>query len=330
MRPIVDAHPRCWPLVSLFVLIVTAGLHAECQILEVRKIWDRAPHNAFTDLIRFNDEWLCVFREGASHVSPDGVLRVIVSKDGQTWSSAALLSSTNGDLRDAKITVTPSGELMLSGAIAFPRPSKVSHQSLAWFSRDGRSWSEPTTIGDTNFWLWRTTWHEGKGYSIGYATDSQKSVRLYRTEDGRHFQTLVPKLFQEGHPNETSIVFQPDGTALCLLRRDGQPSSGKLGRSKAPYTSWEWTDLGAKIGGPHLIHLPGNRLIGVVRLYDGKIRTSVVQIDPVTGRLTELIKLPSGGDTSYAGLAWHEQKLWISYYSSHEGKTSIYLAKVIP
>ena len=33
-------------------------------------------------------------------------------------------------------------------------------------------------------------------------------------------------------------------------------------------------------------------------------------------------------DTSYPGLVWHEGQLWVSYYSSHEGKTSIYLARV--
>src|SRR5580765_990485 len=85
---------------------------------EVHRIWDRAPHNAFTDLIRFKGEFLCVFREGQAHVSPDGALRVIHSRDGMTWTSAALLTSTNGDLRDAKITITPRGELMLSGASA--------------------------------------------------------------------------------------------------------------------------------------------------------------------------------------------------------------------
>ena len=42
----------------------------------------------------------------------------------------------------------------------------------------------------------------------------------------------------------------------------------------------------------------------------------------------QYLKLPSGGDTSYAGLVWHDGLLWVSYYSSHEGKTSIYLAKV--
>ena len=41
-------------------------------IVSVQKIWARAPHNAFTDLIRFNDRWFCVFREGQAHVSPDG------------------------------------------------------------------------------------------------------------------------------------------------------------------------------------------------------------------------------------------------------------------
>ncbi len=40
------------------------------------------------------------------------------------------------------------------------------------------------------------------------------------------------------------------------------------------------------------------------------------------------LKLPSGGDTSYAGLVLHNGLLWVSYYSSHEEKTAIYLAKV--
>ena len=40
------------------------------------------------------------------------------------------------------------------------------------------------------------------------------------------------------------------------------------------------------------------------------------------------LTFPSGGDTSYPGLVWHDGRLWMSYYSSHEAKTSIYLAKV--
>jgi len=58
------------------------------------------------------------------------------------------------------------------------------------------------------------------------------------------------------------------------------------------------------------------------------VRTSLLWIDPETAQMTGALELPSGGDTSYAGMVWHDDLLWIAYYSSHEGKTSIYLAKV--
>ena len=44
--------------------------------------------------------------------------------------------------------------------------------------------------------------------------------------------------------------------------------------------------------------------------------------------LRTLLTLPSGGDTSYPGLVWHGGTLWMSYYSSHEGKTSVYVAEI--
>ncbi len=325
----------CFVLVWTLSALIAAGAEfqftavVKAELVSVRKIWEHAPHNAFTDLIRYRNEWFCVFREGEAHVSPDGALRVIRSRDGVDWQSAALLVATNGDLRDAKITVAASGDLMLSGAVALRQPATATHRSLAWFSKDGREWSEPAVIGDDNQWLWRTTWHTGTAYSIGYQTaGTNKFARLYSSKDGRRFETLVPRLFEEGYPNETSIVFEPDGTALCLLRRDGNPSSGQLGRARSPYTKWEWKDLGVKIGGPHMFRLADGRLVAAVRLYDGQVRTSLAWVDARTGKLTEFLKLPSGGDSSYAGLVMHTGLLWVSYYSSHEGKTSIYLAKV--
>jgi hypothetical protein len=297
------------------------------KLVRVQKIWDQGAHNAFTDLTRFQGKWFCVFREGTGHVSPDGALRVITSTDGKTWESAALLTSPNSDLRDAKITVTPTGELMLSGAEALHDQSVKSHQSLAWFSKDGREWSQKHDIGDPNFWLWRVTWHKAMAYGIGYGCGGEKSIRLYSSKDGKTFDTLVERLFDVGYPNETSIVFDGD-TAYCLLRRDHKPDNGLLGESQPPYTQWNWKDLGQKIGGPHMIRLPDGRYVAAVRLYDGTVRTSLVWIDPREGKMEEFLRLPSGGDTSYAGLVWHENLLWVSYYSSHEGKTCIYLAQV--
>ncbi len=112
------------------------------ELVEARRIWDQAPHNAFTDLARFQNRWFCAFREGKTHLSPDGALRVITSPDGGKWESAALITSPDSDLRDAKITVTPDGRLMLCGAEVRLVGSKRTYQSLAWFSKDGRAWSE--------------------------------------------------------------------------------------------------------------------------------------------------------------------------------------------
>lgn len=300
----------------------------DAQLVDVQKIWDQAPHNAFTDLVRHQGKWFCVFREGKAHVSPDGALRVITSADGKEWKSAALIESETADLRDAKITVTPQGKLMLSGAAALHDRSQHTHQSLAWFSDDGRQWSQPTKIGDPDYWLWRATWQDGKAYSVGYGTRKEtRGIRLYRSDDGRDYDVLVKDLFAEGYPNETCLVFHKD-TCYCLLRRDGKPNTALLGVAQPPYTKWEWKDLGRRIGGPNMIRLPDGRWVAAVRLYDGGARTSLCWLDPQAGKLAEFLKLPSGGDTSYAGLVWHDDLLWVSYYSSHQGKTSIYLARV--
>lgn len=298
------------------------------RLVAARKVWNKAPHNAFTDLIYFRDQWFCVFREGQTHVSPDGIVRVIASSDGKNWNSSSLIEEPDSDLRDPKLSITPDGQLMLSAAVVgFAPEPKL--QSSAWFSSDGATWDKKLDIGDHDFWLWRISWHERLAYSVGYkyGDRSERLVRLYRGDEKGHFEPLVGRLFDEGFPNETSIVFSGD-TAFCLLRRDGKPNTGLLGVSEPPYTEWDWRDLGVRIGGPHMLILPDGRLVAAVRLYDETIRTSLCTIDPEPARLTEVLRLPSGGDTSYAGLAWHEGKLWIAYYSSHEGNAAIYVAEV--
>ncbi|MEK7409670.1 MAG: exo-alpha-sialidase [Acidobacteriota bacterium] len=298
------------------------------ELIEVRKIWDQAPHNAFTDLIRYRRRWYCAFREAAAHVSPDGALRILTSGDGRRWASSALVSVPGRDLRDPKLAVTPDGRLMLTTYSVLRGSAEVPAESLVWFSPDGGRWDGPARIGDPNFWLWRVTWHKGVAYSIGYG---EKITRLYSSRDGVKFDTLVPKLFDAGYPNETAIRFLDDGTALCLLRRDGKDvNSALLGTARPPYRDWSWKDLGVRAGGPNMIRLKDGRIVAAVRLYDGKVRTALCWLSPAAGKLQEFLTLPSGGDTSYAGLVWHDGLLWVSYYSSHEGKTRVYLARVRP
>ena len=77
-----------------------------------------------------------------------------------------------------------------------------------------------------------------------------------------------------------------------------------------------------------MIALPDGRIVAAVRRYEETPWTSLNWVDASEGKLTEFLALPSGGDTSYAGLCWNDGLLWISYYSSHEQRTSVYLAKV--
>ncbi len=299
------------------------------ELVEVRKIWDQAPHSAFTDLIRHGDHWLCAFREGRGHVSPDGTIRIIESIDGKSWKSCAHIASPTGDLRDPKLCLTPDGQLMLTTAAARRAPDDPMHQSVVWFSSDGRQWSEELPVAERNYWLWRVIWHKGLAYGVGYRTQAEKrGTRLYRSRDGRQWETHVAELFSQGYANESSIVFLPDESALCLLRRDGQHNSAQLGSAQPPYESWTWRDLGKNIGGPHMLRLADGRIIAAGRLYDGQVRTALLWIDAAAGTATECLALPSSGDSSYPGLVWHEGLLWVSYYSSHEGKGEIYLAKV--
>jgi len=290
----------------------------------VKNIWQQAPHNAFTDLIAFNGALWCVFREGSDHISPDGAFRILQSSNGDQWHSVALISMPHADLRDAKFSLTPAGTLLLLGAGVLHDKTLYSHQSYIWQSDDGICWSEAQPVGEQNIWLWRMTWQQ-KLYAVGYKVGQPRLVRLYNSTDYKSF-TTVTDIYSGSYANESALLFEPDGTALCLLRRD--PEHGLFGVSQPPYTNWHWQDTGGRIGGPQCLQLADGRLLACVRLYDDKVRTSLCWVDRHSGKLTEALPLPSGGDCSYAGMVLQGNTLYISYYSSHETTTAIYLAVV--
>jgi hypothetical protein len=308
------------------------------ELVEVKKIWDQGPHNAFTDLARWNDSFYCAFREGRGHVSTDGKIRILQSRDTDTWAPAALVSLEGCDLRDAHLSVTPDGRLMLVGGVA---PRKQDNQSaptgtFVSFSSDGRQWSEPRIVVEPGRWLWCVTWNKGRAYGVSYTAGKgdDRYLDLLVSDDGIHYEPHVPRLFEQGYPTEVTLRFDADGTCYALVRRDRRengPSSALLGVSQPDYKQWYWKDLGTDFngfGGPNFIQIPGAYWLAAGRMHDGGAHTALCCIDVRNGTMTRLVKLPSGGDTSYPGLVWHNNLLYMSYYSSHEAKTSIYLAKL--
>src|SRR6185295_2501730 len=106
--------------VKWFVLLVCATSPAlaaspKADVVFVKKIWDQAPHNAFTDLAYWKGHFVCAFREGRAHVAADGKIRVLLSPDGENWSPAASIGLDGFDLRDASLSVMPDNRLMLNG-----------------------------------------------------------------------------------------------------------------------------------------------------------------------------------------------------------------------
>ena len=301
------------------------------EVVSVTRIWDSGAHNAFTDLIRWRNRWYCTFREGDAHVGGDGRIRVLTSADGEKWTSAALIGESGIDLRDPKLSITPDDRLMIvAGGSVYEGTRYLGRQPRVLFSSDGAEWTAPQRILAEGDWLWRVTWHEGRAYGVTYKAESAPSTEwvatLVSSADGRTFAP-VTTFAVRGRPNETTLRVMPDGEMVALVRREADDRLAWLGRSRAPFTNWTWVKTPHQIGGPNFIRLPEGALWASGRSYPGGPKTAVGRLT-LDGGYEPALTLPSGGDTSYAGMVWHEGLLWVSYYSSHEGKSAIYLARV--
>ena len=323
----------------LFVLslgVMLNGLGAEPAPRPARKIWDQGEHNAFTDLIRYEGRWFCTFREGAAHVSGDGKIRVIESADGDTWKSAALIDEAGVDLRDPKVSVTPDGRLMMvMGGSIMEGGEYVSRQSRVSFSRDGRTWTPPQRIGEPRHWLWRVTWFRGQAYGVAYVggggLKDERAGFLYTSADGIDWK-LVTRL-DLPHASETTLRFLEDGEMIAFsVQVNPKPArrSTRIGSSRPPYRDWTWKDVPFASGGPNFLVLPDGRWLASTRDYGiADVKQTTTALAWMTrDSIKPFLHYVSGGDTSYAGMVLSNNELWVSFYSSHEGKQNIYLDRV--
>jgi hypothetical protein len=298
-------------------------------LVSVEKIWDRAEYCAFTDLVRFGDRWFCAFREGVKHWGDLGTVRVVTSADGRSWQSAASHADKGLDLRDPKLCVVGDGRLMLLAAARKTTGDTVQGiYSKVSFSRDGREWSPLVQVVPDGHWLWRVTWHHGLAYGVSKLGDAKVPKRgfLWKSRNGTDYQVV----HEFDVPGMSETTLRLDGEEMIALARRTGPGGGPgwIGTSRPPYSSWHWYDTGERLGGPNFLVLPGGRLWATSRMYvEGKPSRTVL-FDMTRQSFRPALTLPSGGDTSYAGMVWHDGLLWVSYYSAHEGKPSIYLAKI--
>ena len=328
---------RSWlTAIGLLAISSAAAFAAEPapELVSIEKIWDAGRHNAFTDLIRFQDRFWCTFREADGHVGGDGKIRILVSEDGAKWESAALLTEERIDLRDPKLSITPGGMLMcVMGGSVYDGKTLLGRQPRVAFSSTGHEWSAPKRVLTEGDWLWRVTWKGDTAYGAAYRTvprqnadgkpETEWLLSLYSSPDGQKW-TRVTDLEVPNRANETTLRFVGD-EMIALARREQGNQKGWIGASKPPYTEWKWHETEHRFGGPNFIAI-GDDLWAGSRSYPGGAKTVLARMS--RDSYEPVLTFPSGGDTSYPGFVWHDGLLWMSYYSSHEGKTAIYLAKI--
>ncbi len=329
----------------IFILLsVSIPSHAKEINYTVNKIWANSEYNSFTSLVKYRNKFYCAFREGKGHVfdadgKAEGKIRIITSSNGKKWKSICLLGAEGQDFRDPQLSITPSGELMVSIGVSIYKDRKlVTHIPHVSYSRDGINFTaaQACTLEGQNEhlsdWIWRTTWQEGTGYTVNYFRykDGKNGLWLMSTRDGLNYKKIHEFNISD-IPTEATIRFLPDGQMGLMLRRDGKNNNGLWGTCPAPYKDWHFKDIPFRLGGPDFVVLNDTCIIAGTRshLNPRWCTTSVFKGNLRSGTFQHILVLPSGGDTSYPGMILDGKYLWMSYYSAHESRRpDIYLAKI--
>lgn len=307
------------------------------ELLGVEKVYSDGYHNAFTDLLHWRGHYYLCFRTADNHgIEPPGDVVILRSPDLQDWCLCGRLS-TGGDDRDPKL-IDAGDHLGLVMGTWYPRwrdrsVTRVPHDLISQVSvsRDGECWSAPRQIYAVNHWMWRVLPHEGRYLCAAYhfpVRDERIKRFIYLVASEDLFDWRPVCFMREGFGSGEPVLYAPEpGVLHCVLRALEPDNHSWLGRSRAPYTDWDWTDLGVMIHAPVVLNVegrwicagrsqPGDLPEGTVEP-DSGAHTSVWDITDATAQ--HLLTVPSAGDCSYCGLAFGpEGEVAMSYYSQHE------------
>jgi len=217
------------------------------------------------------------------------------------------------------MALTPNGQLMLS-VRELSSAAIARHQSFAWFSNDGEHWSLPAKIGDPTNAL-AVVWHDHTAFSVGYDTAGQTLSASTEAPDGRNFTTSSTISSTSNQPMNRAGI--PAGSTCLCSAAGWQTGNGLLGKA-GRLTPWSWRTSARKLAVAMM--LAGWPAYRRCPIYDGKVRTSVIEVDEAT-QIRELLALPSGGDCSYPGLVCTTGCSGQLYFPT-KAKTSIYSPKL--
>jgi hypothetical protein len=308
----------------------------------LKKISNKNHHDAFTDLIRLNNQLLLCFRRATDHHSNDGIIVLQrLTLQGKLINEEKF-SINNSDLRDPKIYILDNNKLLLT---AFARKietdelgneSKTS-QNTYWYCSDNLHWEHKGFFAEEFHWCWRLSWHDQHIFSLAYASQTE-SLHLYRGFELSKLKAYSNPVLSKaehglGYPNESDLCFvneQEATQAIAIVRRDADTYSTQLGKSIPPFEKWQWQDLPIYLASPRVLTL-NNTILLIAARYEhgeltsltkeqkqaleyfgsgneirnyspGELKTGLFKLNRKTKQLSFLLPLPSADDNGYPGV----------------------------
>ena len=306
------------------------------KLKKVRKIEGAGEdHNAFTDMIRFQDRIFLSFRKSeiGHGVYPDSEIIIKASKDeGKTWQEVHRFSVPDRDVRDPHFLIFKNQLFVYSGTwdarpLVKNKFELNDHIGVAVATKDGETWTKPRMLEGTHgHYIWRAVSQENTAYLCARRVRNFVRTKTRRQRAHLTEQALLVSddgwtwkyhgLVQSEYGNETAYLIEEDGSLLGIARNGGGPA--QIVRSQPPFTKFELLNLARPLGGPLLKKWNEHYLVGGRNTLYGKRECGLYWL--ADERLFPALTLPSGGDCSYPGFVQlDERRALVSWYSSHEG-----------
>jgi len=306
----------------------------------IKRIWDRGGHNAYSDITFTRRKLYIAFREAPNNIptseSENGKIRILSSVDGEFWESSAVVEIPGVDLRDPKLSFTPKKRLMvlMRGVKYDGQDIKSMTSYISQADPEGKKFSKPEPLeledplsSEINN-LWRMTWYDKIGYGVFTKKDPETGSSknyLVKNEKKKELE-VISELEFTGKPNDITIRFLSGAEMMIIAQTEG--SKGIMGTSKSPYTDWTWEELDKPLESVNFEIIPINKVLLGTTLTDENGKYTALLQGKKGDTFHESFRLPSGGDTGHLGMFAIAGFVWLSYHSSHEGKTSVYYARI--
>ncbi len=293
-------------------------------------------HNAFTDLVHFQDQFYICFRSSDKHVNgEDGVIKVYAASKSLFFNEILKFTVNGVDLRDPKFTIVDDKLHLYIHGTVFENGTAIGFKDyLSTF--DEGTWSDLSEVYlrdvDQTYneaWPWKVTYHNGSFFTVGY---NQGVFSIYSSIDGVNFSEQLDLLpFIDYRPASEAIIKIVDNT-YYLVSRVYQENAIILS-SNDPLDSWQYLDdIPLKtFGGPEVEIFNNNNFLlsGRKNLDDGTQKLIISSYNLSESKFDELLVLPGEKDLGYPGMVLIDSnKLYVSYYSSDSGITTVKFAAI--